>query len=590
MTGSAGRSRFDTRHPSRPAIASSEPGEGRPRQSRPEQGHRADRGRDIDSPVRPKTGKSFVPEALRRGAFQALWPFLLLLAIDCLVVALVVVSGTSLSPGRIVQTALSYGWSLMCLGIGASVEIGSIRAGVPAILFLLFDLALVRGFLTLQSRNSGWSVSTRGAEDHPAWDFARIGVERRQRGKVSVAVGMEMLKDGIGLLVWTLLFAFVPVVLGRVVPSFPAITARGVGALIWRAAVVYCLAALIGWWPRIRSSIRTWLVSPSASGWGRPAERVLETSWAVARDTFLFLLLETLVIVIIWAVRGASGIGQVARLVGLEGESLELTRVILLLLSLGWLPDFQAWALVWLSGGAFRIGSIGTFSMTSAQASHLPLIPVLGALPAAVGSSRARAFLLALPFLTGLVCALVRLAVPSLSPSGRGILIGNDFRLDGYVFRWRRIVRDLGALPLLVSLLSSVLLTLFVWVWMSLSSGPLGTGNLAHVGIDVGTDARRVIQQVMRAYMSAWLALVVIDALWLATAFLVHRFGHGVRGDSSGEAQAEQRNEVSTDEDDAEQTRGRTRTVRLGNDADDSVLGADDTGAYGHRRERSEDE
>src|SRR6185437_7511700 len=48
----------------------------------------------------------------------------------------------------------------------------------------------------------------------------------------------------------------------------------------------------------------------------------------------------------------------------------------------GYLPDFAAWAVAWLAGPGFAVGSGSVVSAGTVKLGVLPVVPVLGALPA----------------------------------------------------------------------------------------------------------------------------------------------------------------------------------------------------------------
>lgn len=119
-------------------------------------------------------------------------------------------------------------------------------------------------------------------------------------------------------------------------------------------------------------------------------------------------------------------------------------------------PDLAVWATAWLVGPGFSLGEGASVTLSGAQPGLLPLVPVLGALPAGGELPGWVVGLLALPVVVG---ALVSwLACRRLA------------RLSG----WRT--------KLETAVTACVVTALLVLVASSLASGSLGVQRLQHVG------------------------------------------------------------------------------------------------------------
>ncbi len=124
----------------------------------------------------------------------------------------------------------------------------------------------------------------------------------------------------------------------------------------------------------------------------------------------------------------------------------------------GYLPDFAAWAVSWLAGPGFAVGSGSVVSAATVKVGVLPVVPVLGALPTApAGASWLVAAAYAVPVAAGCLVGwwTVRRADPS----------------------------DLGLVSrLLDALLASVGAAVLVGLVVALSRGAIGPGRMADVG------------------------------------------------------------------------------------------------------------
>lgn len=107
------------------------------------------------------------------------------------------------------------------------------------------------------------------------------------------------------------------------------------------------------------------------------------------------LCVAAAVITLVWMIRGWGAYSHLSHLLGMKSVSFGIS----LIFSLLWLPNVALWSLVWIAGGTIQIGTIATYAMGRAAGSGLPLLPILGFLPPAVGSSALRGLLTAVLWL-----------------------------------------------------------------------------------------------------------------------------------------------------------------------------------------------
>lgn len=80
----------------------------------------------------------------------------------------------------------------------------------------------------------------------------------------------------------------------------------------------------------------------------------------------------------LWVVAGRATIGDVVRGLGLDAVG----GVVMAIAELAYLPNLVVWALAWLSGAGFAVGSGTHFAPDGVIGGPLPAVPMLGALPA----------------------------------------------------------------------------------------------------------------------------------------------------------------------------------------------------------------
>lgn len=89
------------------------------------------------------------------------------------------------------------------------------------------------------------------------------------------------------------------------------------------------------------------------------------------------LVLASSVLVLVWMVAGRSASRDVIVALGLDGAS----GASLAVAQLALVPDLVVWALTWLAGPGFAVGSGTHFGADGVTSAPLPAIPILGGLP-----------------------------------------------------------------------------------------------------------------------------------------------------------------------------------------------------------------
>lgn len=215
--------------------------------------------------------------------------------------------------------------------------------------------------------------------------------------------------------------------------------------------------------------------------------------------------------VVAWIILDHGAMASLFSMLGMQNGS----RIFMCLMALAWLPNVALWALSWLFGGAFHIGSIATFSLWSGSASDLPSLPVFALFPAAVDNATVRTVVMVIPVAVSLLAALVCFLVPKgfplfAKPSGehrsdaRQVLVGFAYPAGAFCIA-----------AVLVSLGSSLLFLL--------SNGSLGSDRLKSIGVDVAQSTQCVARPTAMGLFGAWLVAVIAFAAVFTVRWLFQR-------------------------------------------------------------------
>jgi hypothetical protein len=160
----------------------------------------------------------------------------------------------------------------------------------------------------------------------------------------------------------------------------------------------------------------------------------------------------------------------------------------LTLLEIGYLPVISVWAMSYLLGPGIVLGG-GVVSLETASPGALPAFPLLSVLPSEPVSLSA--YFILVPIFIGIM-------IYFLVPRERWSAQGDSMAVAlSFVVRWREIF----------TLMVSVgLLSILIWIAASISSGPLGSGNLKFIGPE---PLQMSIAAVTVCGLSALLALVL---------------------------------------------------------------------------------
>lgn len=171
---------------------------------------------------------------------------------------------------------------------------------------------------------------------------------------------------------------------------------------------------------------RSWLVFLVGSAWGslpgsaavlnlrawiknNISATVRRTIWwglLLAARFLLFLCALSLLTLLVWVITGISSMKTVISYSSMGPWSVLITC----LLSLAWLPNLAVWALSWILGSGFIVGSTGTFTLWESQSDSLPIIPLFGLFPREVPSQTLVLIILIIPILAAFLLGISLLA------------------------------------------------------------------------------------------------------------------------------------------------------------------------------------
>lgn len=263
-------------------------------------------------------------------------------------------------------------------------------------------------------------------------------------------------------------------------------------------------------WPKVSAQVR----------------RTIALGVGMAVLIVLTLMTIALVTVIVWVVLDYDGMGTLFAMLHMGMGS----RIITTAAMVAWLPNFMIWALSWVSGAGFSIGELAAFSLWVGQSTDLPPLPVFGLLPSPVTSESLRIAFVVMPaafaFLIALTMILMR----------RGFGLAGRMRGNGESFMSRRTVLEL-AYPAGACCIAAALVALFSTLCFALSNGSLGTGRLAHVGVDVTQSAQTIGHGVTLGLLAAWLCALIGIAGYFGIRWSAGRIrSRGVRDAKDGQS------------------------------------------------------
>ncbi|WP_133122381.1 DUF6350 family protein [Bifidobacterium simiarum] len=291
-----------------------------------------------------------------------------------------------------------------------------------------------------------------------------------------------------------------------------------------KTAVVFSIGYLIALIPRTGLPS---LVSDSVGRLDQPFRRTLRqvpTALVIIAATFT---LASLITVIVWAVLGWNDMTDMFPAIGMERGSAIMTTIAYLI----WLPNLMLWALSWVFGGGFSIGSLASFSLWSGSGYSLPSLPLFALFPAPVGQDSVRITLMVLPGALTFVIGMWMMLSPK-----RFNALGRNEDEDPAALVSRTMIWRF-AHPAMAFVAVIVVMSVVLPLLMTISNGSLGSGELAHIGVDVADSTRALVRPSALGFLAAWLVpLIIVCARYGIRTLIARRGSAGTSAANVGTA------------------------------------------------------
>ena len=309
-----------------------------------------------------------------------------------------------------------------------------------------------------------------------------------------------------------------------------------------------------------------------------PIRKAIKLGFRLAGKVALVFLALSVVTLLIWIFRNFATVRTVASYSGMGPVSL----AIFCLVSLFWLPTFLLWALSWILGSGFAIGTTAVFTLWQSRSSSLPILPVFGLFPSSVSNRTVILLILILPiilfFLLGVHtiassstynlfsaswgrqedAAESDLTLPGIldpqSADGRGQQEKRKVEKSGEREKteeegekgtrqdeldqeeepfWKTILSVLisfayVAATFIVAIIVTIALATCLY---SLASASLGTHSLSQVGVDLSASLSVTGRPVTWGFFAAWLLSLALVVIRLTIAHLRAPLSHSEHSD-----------------------------------------------------------
>ncbi|NEG96836.1 hypothetical protein GFD17_08745 [Bifidobacterium sp. SMB2] len=274
------------------------------------------------------------------------------------------------------------------------------------------------------------------------------------------------------------------------------------GVIMAKGLLIYSLAYVLAWFPH--SKAKSALAHRFHAMVGEDLRMALRSGMLLTLISLASLTLIGAVTVISWSVMNADAVSRMFSLTGMATGSAVMTTIACLI----WLPNCMVWAMSWLCGAGFSVGSLATFSMWTGQAHDLPSVPVFGIFPEPVDNAGIRMLLMSLPGLIALACAFWQLL------SKRRFQVLHQEEGETSLVSMRTIRRF--GLPALSFCMVCSIICIVVAVVSAVSGGSLGVDRLSRVGADPAATTQAVARPIAVGLLAAWLMALIIVSLRFA--------------------------------------------------------------------------
>lgn len=220
-------------------------------------------------------------------------------------------------------------------------------------------------------------------------------------------------------------------------------------------------------------------------------------STVIVLSIYAIIALST---IIFWSIVGASNVEIVFSKLGMQLGSRILTTIACLV----WLPNVALWALSWISGSGFAIGSVANFTIYAVNRKSLPPVPFFAIFPDSIGDSLYRLLVNGIVFA---LCGVFALFMILYSKSCNIRLHFDKDKLD-----WKStVIAFVESAVVLVS--TCILVILVMSILFLFANGDLGKYRLSNVGVNVSRSVRALGHLTVFGFGLAWILVIFVCAI-----------------------------------------------------------------------------
>lgn len=270
-------------------------------------------------------------------------------------------------------------------------------------------------------------------------------------------------------------------------------------SVLWKAALIFCLgffSAKISDRRKDKSKISLYIkiLAKIQQNTNRNLRRAIQYGMRICTAVIAVYILAGTITAAVWIFKGLPDAADICDKINMPVP----VRLFAFAVGLFWFPVYSVWAISWISGAGFSIGTAGSFTLWSSNADGLPLVPAFAILPSSVENPVLRQFLMLLPAAAAFIIGLYILV----SPKHYDI-----FRFSGRPkpeLNFRSLFKEFGY-PFMAVCFGAVLAVLFCALFCWISYGSIGQNNFRSVGAAPSEAVKMIGKAVSRGLFCAWI-------------------------------------------------------------------------------------
>lgn len=226
--------------------------------------------------------------------------------------------------------------------------------------------------------------------------------------------------------------------------------------------------------------------------------KLLRSSLILIGICWVVLALCSLITLSVWVYRGQDALLVVWQQLGMQTGS----RILTVIASLIWLPNLMLWAISWLAGSGFAIGSLATFSLWSGSGTKLPAIPLFAIFPTAMHSDVLRIVVMLIPAYVSLVVLGVMLISRKYYRMVQPWKVLRE-KLESGNVDWKKLLITVAA-PLGVVLSAIIGMAVITTIVALASNGSLSFAKLDVLGVNIAQTTSSIVRPFALGSVVAW--------------------------------------------------------------------------------------